>query len=63
MMTGRLTVGAGWVKVLKVTSCEVSGLGGILLEKRRTQEMKRRLMIVGIVGVEKRGCCGHTGWR
>ena len=56
MMTGRLTVGAGWVKVLKVTSCEVSGLGGILLEKRRTQEMKRRLMIVGIVEDERRGC-------
>ena len=63
MMTGRLTAEVGWEKVLKVTRCEVSGLGGILLEKRRTQEMKRRLMIVGIVGVERRGCCGPTGWK
>ena len=56
MLAGHLIAGAGLVKVLKAASCEVSGLGGVLLENMRTQEMKRKLMIVVMVGDERRGC-------
>ena len=52
---GHLVTGGDWTKVFKASGCEVSGLGGVLLEMNRTQEMNRRLTIVVMVGDGRRG--------
>ena len=62
-MTGCLAAVIGWGKVSKAISCEVSGLGGVLFENRRTHEMKSMLMMVAMVGLERRGCCRPAGMR
>ena len=63
LMIRCLSVVTGWGEVPKSIICELSGLGGVLFENRRTHEMKSMLRMVAMVGLERRGYCRPAGLR
>ena len=63
LMIRCLSVVTGWGEVPKSIICELSGLGGVLFEIRRTHPMKSILVMEAMAGKGKRGYCRHGGLR
>ena len=63
LMIRCLSVVTGWGEVPKSIICELSGLGGILFEMRRTHPIKSMLVMEAMARKGKRGCCRPFGLR
>ena len=58
-----LSMVTGWGWVLKSIICELSGLGGVLFEMRRTHPMNSMFVMEAMARKGKRGCCRPFGLR